>query len=127
MKKFFGLFLILFSVNCFANWTFVSANDDNSIKTYLDFSTIKKIGAFKRVWSLMDFSKPNENISSKISSFKVLEEFDCNGERRRTIQITSYSGRMGSGNSLGTENGDGQWSYVAPGTIEMATFKKICK
>ena len=71
----------------------------------------------------MDFSKPKDNISS----FKVLEEFDCRGEKRRTIQISAYSGRMGSGNTLGTENGNGQWSYVAPGTIEMGTFRKICK
>jgi hypothetical protein len=123
MKKLLAIVLVLFSVNCFANWTFVSTNDDNSIKTYLDFSTIKTVGGFKRVWSLMDFSKPKDNISS----FKVLEEFDCRGEKRRTIQISAYSGRMGSGNTLGTENGNGQWSYVAPGTIEMGTFRKICK
>ncbi len=127
MKKLLAIVLVLFSVNCFANWTFISSNEDKSVKTYMDLSTIKIVGGNKRVWTLMDFSKPNENISAKISSFKILEEFDCNGDRRRTIQITSYSGRMGSGNSLGTESGDGQWSYVAPGTIEMATFKKICK
>ncbi len=44
MKKLLAIVLVLFSVNCFANWTFVSTNDDNSIKTYLDFSTIKTVG-----------------------------------------------------------------------------------
>jgi hypothetical protein len=123
MKKVIGAFLILFSVNSFANWTLVSTGDDKSTKIYMDFSTIKIVGGNKRVWTLMDFSKPNENISS----FKVLEEYDCNGGRRRTIQITAYSGRMGSGNSLGTENEGSQWSYVAPETIEMGNFRKICK
>jgi hypothetical protein len=122
MKKIIGLFLTLFSVNCFAEWTLVSTSNDDTVKIYVDFSTKKKIGGYMRVWSLTDSTRTD----IKMVSFKVLEEYDCGLDRIRVLQMTAYSGRMGGGNVLNTSKGDNSWNYITPSTVEERLFKKIC-
>ena len=122
MKKVIGLFLILFSVNSFANWTFVSSTADNTLSVYVDFSTKKKVGGYIRVWSLVDTSRTFK----KVHSYKVLEEFDCSLDRTRLIQMSAYSGRMGVGDVINTTKGDNSWDYIRPKTVEEDVFKRIC-
>lgn len=122
MKKIFGLFLIFFSVNCFADWTLLSTSHDETIKTYVDFTTKKKVGGYIRVWSLTDSSRTDK----KILSFKVLEEYDCSLDRIRLVQMTAYSGRMGGGNVINTIKGDSSWNNIALGSVEDRLFKRIC-
>lgn len=123
MKKIVGLFLILFSVNCFAEWTMVSVNETNTASLYVDLSTKRNVGGYVRVWILLS----KENTNSRFKSFKSLEELDCYGERKRTLQMTPYADVMGSGSSLGTEYGDGRWSYIVPGAMESFMFKAVCR
>ena len=122
MKKIIGLFLMFFSVNCFAEWIFVSSSTDDTIKIYIDFSTKKKVGRYIRVWSLMDKNKTGE----KIRSYKVLEEFDCSLDRIRVIQMSSYSEPMGSGNVIDSLGGNNAWNYITPGTVEAGKFRRVC-
>jgi hypothetical protein len=122
MKKVIGLFLILFSVNSFANWTFVSSTADNTLSVYVDFSTKKKVGGYIRVWSLMDKNKTSE----KVRSFIVLEEFDCSLDRNRVIQMSSYSEPMGKGNVINSLGGNNPWNYITPGSVEARKFRMVC-
>lgn len=121
MKKIIGLFLMVFSVNCFADWINVSTTEDGIAKFYVDFSTKKKVGGYIRVWSLMDLNRTH-----KIRSYKALEDYDCNADRIRLIQLTSYSGRMGSGSVIETTRGADEWDYVIPGSVEATKFRRVC-
>jgi hypothetical protein len=122
MKKIIGLFLVFFSVNCFAEWIFVSSTTDDTIRIYVDFSTKKKVGGYIRVWSLMDKNKTGE----KVRSYKVLEEFDCSLDRNRVIQMSSYSEPMGNGNVINSLGGDNPWNYITPGSVEAGKFRRVC-
>ena len=122
MKKLLAMVLVLFSVNCFAEWIFVTSNKDDTVKIYVDLSTKKKVGGYIRVWSLTDTNTSYKNVHS----YKVLEEFDCSQDRTRVIQMSAYSGRMGGGSVINTSRGDGNWDYMRPGTIEEVLFKRIC-
>jgi hypothetical protein len=122
MKKLLAIILVLFSVNCFAEWSFVTSSTDKTIQIYVDFSTKKKVGGYIRVWSLVDTSRTFK----KVHSYKVLEEFDCSLDRTRLIQMSAYSGRMGVGDVINTTKGDNSWDYIRPKTVEEDVFKRIC-
>lgn len=123
MKKIIGLFLLLFSINGYCEWTIVSVNETKTTSLFVDLSTKKSVGGYVRVWILLS----RENSDSRFKSFKSLEEIDCSGERKRTLQMTPYTDVMGGGSSLGTEYGDGRWSYIVPGAMESFMFKRVCR
>ena len=122
MKKLLTMFLLLFSVNGYCEWTQVSTNEKGDSKLYLDFSTKKNVSGYTRIWVLLDSKRPDD----KYKSFITLEEFDCSGERKKTLQLTPYSGSMGKGNSAGTLNENFNWTFVTPGTMEATMFRQVC-
>jgi len=107
--------------NCFADWTLTAVGGDDKISVYADLSTKKYVGGYIRIWSLTNTTKSGE----KFRSFKSFEEYDCTQDRKRIIQITAYSGQMGTGNVLGTEK-NGGWDFVTPGSVDAVHLKKIC-
>ena len=123
MKKLLTIFLLLFSINGYCEWTRVGNSEDKDITIYIDKSTIKRVGGYIRVWSLWDMQKPNNKMLSMMS----LEEYDCSNEKKRVIQLAGYTGRMAGGNSVGTQQGDNNWSFVAPGTVGTNIHNEVCK
>ena len=122
MKKLLTIFLLLFSINGHCEWTQVTTNEKGDSKLYLDFSTKKNVNGYTRVWVLLDINRTDVNYKSYIT----LEQFDCSGERKKTLQLTPYSGSMGRGSSSGTQNDNFNWTYITPGTVEANMFKQVC-
>jgi hypothetical protein len=123
MKKIIGLFLLLFSINGYCEWVNVGESDDGNYISYVDFNTKKTVSGYIRVWTLMDMKKSEGDIKSLIA----LEEFDCSSDRKRTIQLTGYKGSMGTGGTVGTEEGGNKWTYVIPNSLIDVMYKRVCK
>jgi hypothetical protein len=123
MKKIIGLFLLLFSINGYCDWVHVGESDDGNYTTYVDINTKKTVGRYIRVWTLMDMKKPEGNIKSLVT----LEEFDCSSDRKRVIQLTGYKDSMGTGGTVGTEEGSMRWTYVIPNSLVDVMYKRVCK
>ena len=108
--------LMLVSATANAEWTYVSSADDSSSSYYIDIKTIKKTASGHRtIWNMTNFNQ--SSIDGHLSS-KALYEFSCNEDKYKILQITGYSGKSGTGKSIGTD-GQSDWMYVIPGsTIE---------
>ena len=116
MKKLLTIFLLLFSINGYCEWTPVSSGNDGV--TYVDFSTIKKSGNYLRSWGLIDF-KGN-------FSLIYLTEYDCSEERSRDLSLTSYSGPMGTGIPK-ISNITPNWVYHRPNSSGFIVLKSVCR
>jgi hypothetical protein len=117
MKKLLTIFLLLFSINGYCEWTKVLTG--NSSVHYVDFSTIKKTGAYLRVWDLIDY----EDKTSEIG----LSDYDCDQERTRIISITKYSGPMVTGTSRSLTTKTPEWVYEIPNTTGHLMLKRVCR
>jgi len=118
LKKILPLLLLTFSTTVYSNWTFVTKNDRGT-EFSIDYSTLKVINGYKRVWLLM--SHPDG------FSMKNLNEFDCNQQKYRTISRVSYSEKNGFGEILNSSNKVSEWDYPVPGSVSQTIFKNICK
>jgi hypothetical protein len=112
-----GLLLaVLVSTVAQAEWSYVTEN------IYLDYSTIKKTKNGYRAWRLSDYTKVNELGASA----KILYEYNCIEERSRILQMHTYSGHMGKGRIVVTDDLIEKWEYVIPGSVGEFILKMVC-
>ena len=104
MKKLTLLLLLMISTNVLAEWTRVAHNDNGS--NYVDFGTIKKKGHKVKMWVLTDFKTVQIFVGDNTRYLSSLghDEFDCEEETVRKLDIYWYSGNM--------KNGEIVWSLT---------------
>ena len=116
------LVMMLASAPAWAEWTRVGAADD--FVTYLDMDTLRKDGAMRRIWELIDLKEknPRDGEWSRV----VYWEYDCKENRIKGLQASAYSERMGKGQAIRTTTTPGPWSFTTPGTVGEITSHIIC-
>lgn len=114
------------SFGAMAEWTQVDGTPD--FTSYADLSTIRRSGHMVKMWKLDDENSPRATPdgTGTYSSTRSRYEYDCRDERKRQLDLSVHSGRMGRGSVLHTDSTAGQWSSVAPGTIGETSFKAAC-
>lgn len=120
-----ALFLTVLSVGAMAEWVKIGGNDKSSM--YADPSTIRRSGYIVKMWSLLDLNKIQspEQDGAYISSIDQ-SEYDCRGERARTVYFTNHSGRMGDGEVAYTSNTPLDWTPISPGSLRESLWKLAC-
>ncbi|MEO0048650.1 MAG: hypothetical protein RLZZ410_1609 [Pseudomonadota bacterium] len=111
---------IFFSTAVNAEWTFVSEGTD--VIQYIDIDRIKRNGKSVKVWTLYDIKKSVKPHKSAI----MLREFDCRDDKDRTLQVTFYSGQMGTGSPVKSFSDIDEWSYVTPGSVSYTLMDLVC-
>ena len=103
-------------------WQYLSSTD-----TFRYFALLKSIqqeGAYRRAWTMMAYNKPDKD---GWQSVRTLYRFDCANERTKTLAFTAFSMGFGGGKVLASNQGEGDWSYVAPGTAFASVHKFVCR
>jgi hypothetical protein len=113
--------LILATTSAWADWVKYAETDEAVL--YFDPATIRKDGNLRRVWKVYDLK---ERGSDGELSRRILEEYDCIGERWRTISLSAHSGSVASGEVLFDGIFPDTWHYVPPRTISEHVFKLVC-
>jgi hypothetical protein len=116
------LLLAAMSSSAMAEWVLVGEGT-NGTNFYIDPKTIKKDGNLRRAWLVTDLPTADDR---GIHSRLALQEFDCKGERRRTLSLSVHSGPMAGGNVIRNQDSQGNWQYIAPGTTGEAMLKLVC-
>ena len=125
MKKLILLLLLIVSTNVFAEWANVDDNDE--MTTYVDFGTIKKKGNKVKIWSLMDFKTVQTYEKIKFLSQLARNEYDCEEETRRMLDLFWYSVNMRQGEIVfSSKNIKNEAESIVPGSISEALFKIAC-
>ena len=117
-----GVLLVLVAQPAIAQWVKVSVTDGQTV--YVDPDTIKRIGEVSRALEMADLSHPGPNGAR---SMRILSEYDCQEQKSRMLQITAFSGAMGSGTIVGIENKPTEWSYTPPKTSAASLLQYACK
>jgi hypothetical protein len=113
--------LIFFTGSVRAEWIQISSNDD--VIFFIDYSTIRKEGNFRKVWELQNLKKRHE---SGALSFRGRYEYDCKQERNRNLSMSSHSERFAGGAVILAVDIVGDWQEIPPDTTASKYFKAAC-
>lgn len=120
-KQIFVLMLAASSSGVWGEW--VKLTESNTAISYIDPSTIRRVGNHRRVWVLQDLKQKGP---LGAMSMRALEEYDCQEERRRFLSSTSFSGPMLQGEVLTTSDTTTAWHNVGPGSVAEGFLKFVC-
>ena len=120
-----GQMLLVTATAASAEWTVV-AGGNNEFTLYLDMATIRRNGNLVKLWDLMDYKTTQEFSNHSFLSTKQQTEYDCKEERGRQLAYSFFSGQMGSGKNVNTNNDTGKWAPIQPGSVGEAKWKIAC-
>jgi hypothetical protein len=120
--------LAVASGNAAASWVAVAGNE--KLTAYADRGTISKAGNTVTMWTLLDYVEiqPFAGIGTgPFLSSQSQVEFDCKGERSRTLFLSNRASHMGEGNVVLTvSDPESTWTPVPPGTMVEKVWKIAC-
>jgi hypothetical protein len=116
------LLILLFAHPAWAEW--VRYDQSPLVSSYYDPTTVKKSGNMVRVWVLTDLVARLDGQWSR----RALKEFDCKEKRNRTLQQTSFSGAMMSGeiDSKYSFVRAGEWKDISSGSPRATLREIVC-
>jgi hypothetical protein len=123
MKYLFSL-LILISTSAWAEWTYVTSSASGD-ERFLNMQTIRKEGNIRKVWQLVNYSKPNEY---GWNSQRGRIEIDCKNETVQLLSSNVFKEKFAGGNSVfETKKSDTDIPRdIAPNTVMWAIMEKVC-
>ena len=117
-----------FSCSVWAEWEQVSVG--SSATTYADPATMKREGNRRRIWIVRDLNKIEYLMSSPDKGFLSIQnlmEIDCKEDKLRSLQLTFFRLGMANGEAiLSFPVEDGNWSYIAPNTVDRGVLEYAC-
>lgn len=105
------------------DWVKVATSEDDLIIFYISEKSVQKSGEIIRVEEVINTTQKDAPIS-----MKVTQEYDCGGEKLRTLSGSLHSGHFGSGSVLSkltnTSNG---WRSIPSGSSASYIREFLCK
>ena len=121
MRNILLLLLVMFVGSAYAELQKVKETADDIF--YIDSTSIKKYGNFRRVWGIDDF---RERTVDGFLSLRLQMEIDCKKEQFRIISMYSHSEHMGDGTTALNSDYPEDFHEVAPMTYSESVTQAVC-
>ena len=108
-----------------ADWDFLFVADDAD--WYVDEALTRKRGTMAKVWTLQEYRNGQPFQNGEYLSSKTQVEIRCHSKQWRVLYFSSYSGHMGEGKQLYTQEAAGAWQGIASGTYSAALYQAGCQ
>jgi hypothetical protein len=103
-KAILMLALFLPFSSAMAEWSFITRSEDDSLKMYVNYSSISTIGNKVLMWNLVDFNDVQKIENESFLSKAVQQEYDCIDETIKTLTVIKYSKHMAIGEATYSYN-----------------------
>ena len=104
-------------------WTKITRNTDKDV-FYIDFDKIKKIDGHVYYWTLIDFSKMDQEGDLSEKNYRKV---DCKNSRKSFLRRIFYNQSMGRGQLTDYDEGLNKWTYVIPDSTDEFILNIVCK
>jgi hypothetical protein len=125
MKKLLFVLLLSISSVVYAQWTYITENDDTQF--FVDLTSIHQIGQYKRVWLKSEYSSNSKiTLNENIRSIRTLTEFDCREKKYRQLSLHAFK----QSNLIDLDvssNKQGEWKFIPPKTVADTELTIVCK
>ena len=119
-----GLMAAVLPGPALAEWALLIESDD--VNWYVDETLTRKRGTMAKVWSLQDYLTPQPLYGGEYQSVKMQAEIRCHSNEWRVFYFTYHSGRMGTGETIYSQETAGAWKKVVAGDYSEALFNTGC-
>ena len=121
-----GLMLLVTAGAAMGEWTF--AANSEKVVLYVDRATIRRNGNLVKMWDLADLKTVQTGPGGEsFLSLKTQEEYDCKEERSRQLAFTWFSGQLGGGKVVySNDNVKDEWSPISPRSTRQTQWKIAC-
>lgn len=123
MKYLLALAMLIASP-AWADWVEVGEIGGN--KSYIDPSTIRIDGNFRKVWTMDNYPMSRSVNGVNVWSLRSRFEYDCKEERLRLLSVSSFSKPYATGESLNQYDSPTEWRDIPPNTIGTVIFNRVC-
>jgi endonuclease YncB( thermonuclease family) len=122
-----ALALTLLSTCALADWTRVSTSDDGKVTTYADTDTVLVLGAKVQLLTMTDYQEAQTfSADQKFKSVKMQDEYNCDDETGRHVNLTAMSDNMGKGNTVAVEMKPAPSRKIQAQTADAEMLKFVC-
>jgi hypothetical protein len=121
-----SLMVVLFSSSVAAEWTLVRNDGEQDVEIFVNKESIKKDGNLVTIWTLIDYKSPRSVGGKKQLSTKSLDEYDCQNEQYRTLNLYWYSDNKGEGKIVYSELVPGRMQPIIPNSVFERVWKITC-
>lgn len=104
-----------------ADWLRLRDTDQSVV--YVDPTTIEKNAGTLKLWELEDLKA---SAADGTRSRRALREYDCQGERLRSLSEERHAGQMASGEILSASNRPGEWETPAAAEPVWVKLRALC-
>jgi surface-adhesin protein E len=118
--------LVLSSGPAYAEWVAVSVVDQAGLTIHIDPTTMHRKGDRVTMGELIDYRTIQTVAGTAFLSSKLQREYDCAGDRHRTLALTKWSGNMATGRVILTTSEVQQWEPADPGSIGKRLWRIAC-
>ena len=118
--------LVLSSGPAYTEWKAVSVVDQAGLTVHVDPTTIHRTGDRVTMEELIDYRTVQTVAGTAFLSATLQREYDCAGDRHRTLALTKWSGNMATGRVILTTAEVQQWEPADPGSIGKRLWRIVC-
>ena len=123
MKHLVFSLLLFTSASALAQWSPVVVDVEGTIFNF-DFSTLRRDGELRKVWTLSNFPEKDPN---GVMSSRVRVEYDCKNERERYLSFKLFSDKNAKGVTIDSGDTPSSWKDIAPDTAAWRLMQTACK
>ena len=124
--KYFLLALLTASSAAWAEWIPVGESDSHMV--YINPTTIRRSGDYAKMWRLQDFKGAKTIGKRQFLSVRTQNEYDCKGERMRSIYMIVNAEKLGGGETVYVSDGvPDNWTPIVPGSVGETLWEIACE
>jgi len=118
--------LMLWSTTTLAEWE--QTAKEGNVTFYHDKSSIKRVGRFIEMWTLVSYQEPPDDSVGNYLSAKAQNKYDCSNENWAGIAVYYYSGSLGSGKLIQSDvmPGNLSWDLIVSETVSAKNWALAC-
>ena len=116
--------MLLAAVSSAAAAEWIEVDFDGNATFYADLATIRKAGDRVKMWTLIDYK--TVRAGNPYMSIRGQSEFDCKKERMRSLFLSFYSGNMGGGRVVDSDDDPSKWTRVALVPVNNSLWQIAC-
>ena len=122
-----ALTLTALSTCALADWAKVNVSDDGKITTYADPATTLTLGAKVQLLTLTDYQEAQViSGEQKFKSVKMQDEFNCEDQTGRHLNLSAMSDNMGNGKTVAMEQKPAPLRQIKANTADADMLKFAC-
>lgn len=110
-----------------ADWTQVNASGDGKVTTYADPATMLSLSAKVQLLTMTDYQEAQTLLGEqKFKSVRMQDEFNCEEQTGRHINLSAMSDNMGKGQVVAVEMKPAPWRQIKANTADADMLKFAC-